>query len=59
MKEENRKQMIAAMQTIHDICSTEPCNIDCPFYTNCFLLTCQSWWHNRTSPLWWNIPKED
>lgn len=58
MKEENRKQMIAAMQTIHDVCSEEPCNIDCPFYNNCFFSPF-AWWYTQTSPQHWDIPKEN
>ena len=58
MKEENQKQMITAMKIIRDVCSEEPCNIDCPFYNNCFLLGSPSWWFTKTSPQHWDIPKE-
>ena len=59
MKEENRKQMIAAMETISKICAAEPCNIDCPLFNNCFFSTSPAWWDTKTSPLWWEIPKEE
>lgn len=50
MEEENRQKMIAAMQTIHDLCLEEPCNRRCPFYNNCF---------RSISPALWEIPEEE